>query len=62
MKKNSISLPIRIDLEKVKNIANNFQEIGSFYFQQLQFLHPMTKERINFIEKTVSLILSKGIK
>ncbi len=49
-------LPVNIDLEAVDKIAQSFKEIAEFYFQELQFLHPMTKERVEFINNLVSKV------
>ena len=49
-------LPVNIDLEAVAKIAQSFKEIAEFYFQELQFLHPMTKERVEFINNLVSKV------
>lgn len=49
-------LLVNIDLETTAKIAQSFKDIARFYFQELQFLHPLTKERIKFINNLVTKV------
>ena len=56
VKLSHLKLPVNIDFETAAKIAQSFKEIAEFYFQELQFLHPMTKERVEFINNLVSKV------